>query len=160
MLIVLCAEEEEARHINCHRVDKVIVTGVGVANILKFAATKFSSKDKIINVGYVGSNKYPIGTVISVNRVERLYKPAIIDEPTFYLTPCYVDDICFTVDDFVETPYQMEIPLIDMELYYLTARYPNIESIKIVSDNLNLTEHRESNLTESWELVNRILEHV
>jgi len=160
MLIVLCAEEEEAKHINCHRVDKVIVTGVGVVNIIKNLAGKLPPKAKIINIGYAGSNKYQPGTVISVSKVERLYKSKITCEGSIELTPCYVDDFCYTCDDFLNEQVDFEIPLIDMELYYLAARYPNIESLKIVSDNLNLTEHREADLTESWKLINKILEHV
>lgn len=159
MLVILCAEEEEAKHINCHRVDKVIVTGVGVVNIIK-NLPKIPPKAKIINVGYAGSNKYPVGSVISVNKVERLYKPKIISESSIKLVPCYVDDVCYTCDDFINASIDIELPLVDMELYYLAARYPNIESIKIVSDNLNLNEHREADLTESWQLVNRILEHL
>ena len=160
MLIVICAEEEEAKHINCHRVDKVIVTGVGVINIIKNLAGELPPKAKIINIGYAGSNKYPVGSVISVSKVERFYKPSIINEGCINLTPCYVDDFCYTCDDFLNEQVDFEIPLIDMELYYLAARYPNIESIKIVSDNLNLTEHREADFLESWKTVNKILEHV
>ena len=155
MLIVLCAEEEEAKHIT-HPKAKVIITGVGVVNIIK-ALPLIPPKAKIINVGYAGSNKYPVGTVLSVNKVERLYKPSIINEKSIDLLTCYISDSCYTVDDFINAPIESEIPLIDMELYYLAARYPNIESIKIVSDNLNLTEHRITDLNESWELVNKIL---
>lgn len=158
MLVILCAEEEEAKHIN-HPKAKVIVTGVGVVNIIK-NLPKIPPKAKIINVGYAGSNKYPVGSVISVSKVERFYKPTIISESIINLTPCYINDFCYTCDDFINTSIDIEIPLVDMELYYLAARYPNIESIKIVSDNLNLNKHREADLTESWQLVNRILEHL
>lgn len=159
MLIVLCAEEEEAKHIN-HPKAKVIVTGVGVVNIIKSLTEKIPPKAKIINIGYAGSNKYPVGSVISVNKVERLYKPKIINESSIKLVPCYVDDICYTCDDFINASIDAELPLVDMELYYLAARYPNIESIKIVSDNLNLNEHRTTDLSASWETVNRILNNL
>lgn len=158
MLIVLCAEEEEAKHIN-HPKAKVIVTGVGVVNIIK-NLPKIPPKAKIINVGYAGSNKYSVGSVISVNKVERLYKPKIISESSIKLVPCYVDDVCYTCDDFINASIDIELPLVDMELYYLAARYPNIESIKIVSDNLNLAEHRKADLSASWEIVNRILNNL
>lgn len=160
MLIVLCAEEEEAKQINSHRVNKVIVTGVGVVNIIKSLAQKIPPKAKIINIGYAGSNKYSVGSVISVNKVERLYKPKIISESSIKLVPCYVDDVCYTCDDFINASIDIELPLVDMELYYLAARYPNIESIKIVSDNLNLAEHRKADLSASWEIVNRILNNL
>lgn len=157
MLVILCAEEEEAKHIN-HPKAKVIVTGVGVVNIIK-NLPKIPPKAKIINVGYAGSNKYPVGSVVSVDKVERFHR-TIVNEKPINLVPCYVSDLCYTADDFVNTPFVMEIPLIDMELYYLAARYPNIESIKIVSDNLNLNEHRTTDLSASWETVNRILNNL
>lgn len=157
MLIVLCAEESEAKHIKCKRAN-IFVTGVGLVNILQ-SPLKFPPNAKIVNVGYAGSNVHPIGTVLSVNRVERFIKSSILNEPVFNLTPCYVDDSCYTADDFITYTLILndKIPLIDMELYYLAARYPNIESIKIVSDNLNLEDHRNVDLSESWELVNKIL---
>lgn len=157
MLVILCAEEEEAKHIN-HPKAKVIVTGVGVVNIIK-NLPKIPPKAKIINVGYAGSNKYPVGSVVSVDKVERFHRTIVNEEP-INLVPCYVSDLCYTADDFVNTPFVMEIPLIDMELYYLAARYPNIESIKIVSDNLNITEYRKADLSASWETVNRILNNL
>ena len=157
MLVILCAEEEEAKHIN-HPKAKVIVTGVGVVNIIK-NLPKIPPKAKIINVGYAGSNKYPVGSVISVNRVERFHR-TIVNEQPIDLVPCYVSDLCYTVDDFVNTSYVMEIPLIDMELYYLAARFLNIKSLKIVSDNLSITEHRKADLEESWKEVNNILGHL
>lgn len=157
MLVILCAEEEEAKHIN-HPKAKVIVTGVGVVNIIK-NLPKIPPKAKIINVGYAGSNKYPVGSVVSVDKVERFHRTIVNEEP-INLVPCYVSDLCYTADDFVNTPFVMEIPLIDMELYYLAARFPNIESIKIVSDNLSLTEHRKADLSASWETVNRILNNL
>lgn len=157
MLVILCAEEEEAKHIN-HPKAKVIVTGVGVVNIIK-NLPKIPPKAKIINVGYAGSNKYSVGSVVSVDKVERFHRTIVNEEP-INLVPCYVSDLCYTADDFVNTPFVMEIPLIDMELYYLAARFPNIESIKIVSDNLSLTEHRKADLSASWETVNRILNNL
>ena len=158
MLVILCAEEEEAKHINCKRA-KVIVTGVGVVNIIK-NLSKIPPKAKIINVGYAGSNQYAVGSVLSVSRVERLYKPSIINETAIDLIPCYTNDLCYTVDDFLNTTVYKDIPLIDMELYYLAARFPNIQSLKIVSDNMNLTQHRAADFEESWELVNKILAHL
>lgn len=157
MLIIFCAEEEEAKHIK-HPKAKVIVTGVGVVNLIK-NLPNIPSKAKIINVGYAGSNKYPIGSVVSVNKVERFHR-TIINEQPIDLAPCYVSDLCYTADDFVNTPFVMDIPLIDMELYYLAAKFPNITSIKIVSDNLSITEHREANFEDSWKQVNNILGHL
>lgn len=153
--VIICAELSEAKNIRCPDA-KIYVSGVGLSNILQAPRLELKPSDKIINVGYVGSAIYPIGTVISVSQCLRLNKPKITCEKILTLKPCYADDVCYTADDFIEDK-EIKMPLVDMELYYLASIYPQIQSIKIVSDNFDLEEHRQDDFKASWEIVNEVL---
>jgi hypothetical protein len=159
MLLIFCAEMEEAKNIKCPDAN-IYITGVGVCNILKNPKFLLNQYDKVINIGYVGSNKYKTGSVISVSRCAKLITSNIVEEKSINLNPCYLkNDICYTADNFIEHARD-EVPMVDMELYYLALLYPQIQSIKIVSDNLDINEHRQTDLIKSWELVNKILEGI
>lgn len=159
MLIIFCAEIEEAVNIKCPKA-KIVITGPGLCNVIQSPRLNIKPNDKLINVGYAGSNKYPIGSVVSVSECKRLTPSLTVNEPILNLVPCYNSDICYTSDDFVENENVKEVPLVDMELYYLASIYPQIESLKIVSDNLNFTEYQCADISESWNLVNRILNNL
>ena len=159
MLIIFCAEIEEAVNIKCPKA-KIVITGPGLCNVIQTPQIKVKPGDKLINVGYAGSNKYPIGSVVSASSCKRFIPSQTVNEPTLNLVPCYNSDLCYTADDFVENEKIDEIPLIDMELYYLASIYPQIESLKIVSDNLNFTEYQCADTQGSWDLVNRILNNL
>lgn len=159
MLIIFCAEIEEAANIKCPKA-KIVITGPGLCNVIQTPRIKVNPGDKLINVGYAGSNVYPIGSVVSPSLVKRFMPSATIEEKALTLTPCYQQALCYTADDFIENTAIKEVPIIDMELYYLASIYPQIESLKIVSDNLNLTEYRAADLQESWDTVNRILNNL
>ena len=60
-------------------------------------------------------------------------------------------------NDFVKHS-DKELPLVDMELYYLRILYPQIQSLKIVSDNLNYKDYQKADFKESWAMVNKCLE--
>jgi hypothetical protein len=63
------------------------------------------------------------------------------DEPTYTLSG-YVP--CYTSNDFVLQTNIKEPVVFDMELAYILALgFKNVESIKIVSDNLSLKEYEE-----------------
>lgn len=157
MLLIFCAELEEAKNIKCSDA-KIYITGVGVSNILKTPTFILKPTDKVINIGYVGSNKYDVGSVVSVNRCSRLYPSKIVKEKSIDLSSCYNEgDICYTADNFIEHAMD-EVPLVDMELYYLASIYPQIQSLKIVSDNLNYKEFKRCNFKRSWDEINKILE--
>lgn len=94
-----------------------------------------------------------------IESCERLNSSYTIDEPTLSLVPCFYSDKCYTADNFIKEA-ECELPLVDMELYYLASIYPNIEAIKIVSDNLNYKEYKEFDFDSSWEYVNRILRNL
>lgn len=158
MLIIFCAEIEEAKHIECPGA-KIIITGPGLANVITTPTLNLRPGDKVINVGYAGSTKYNVGDIISVGCCERFNSSYTIDEPVISLVPCYRSDKCYTADNFIKE-VTIELPLVDMELYYLASIYPNIEAIKIVSDNLNYKEYKEFDFDSRWEYVNRILRNL
>lgn len=157
MLVIICAEIEEAQHIRCSN-SKILITGAGLANVIQTPRLCIRPEDKVINVGYAGSNLYPVGEVRTVNACKRLTPSHTIDELELSLKP--LRDLtsagCYTADNFIED-LNMDIPLVDMELYYLTSVYPNIQSIKIISDNLNFKEYRRADFKDSWDVVNKVL---
>jgi len=87
----------------------------------------------------VGSNYIPVGTEVRVG-TSQLYHPNVdYDEPVFSLDG---DVPCYTSNDFVLHTEIDEPVVFDMELAYILAMgFKNVESIKVVSDNLSLTEY-------------------
>ena len=154
MLLIFCAEIEEAQNIKCPNA-KILITGVGVSNVLKAPRFILNPDDKIINIGYAGSNKYEVGSIISINEVKRFKSSKTIKEfnPKLKTFDIGIKDFCYTSDSFCEYTIT-EIPAIDMELYYLSLIYPNIQSIKIISDDLNYTGYKRFESKESWQKVN------
>ena len=62
---------------------------------------------------------------------------------------------CYSSIDFVEKTKHTGV--FDMELYTLATMFPNIKSVKIVSDNLNYKEYKDVDIKESWKSANEIL---
>lgn len=159
MFLIICAEMEEAKNIKCDNAT-ILVTGAGVSNILKCPKLTYDPNNIIINVGYAGSNVHPIGTVFSVNSVQKLNK-SIVNETILNLEP--INSLqgvkCYTADDFVKHA-DNELPLVDMELYYLRLLYPQIQSIKIVSDNLDYKAYQKASFKKCWQQVNEILNKI
>ena len=122
---------------------KIIETGVGALNVIE-TLRKIPKWVRIINFGYAGSNRIPIGTEVKVG-FSALYHPKVD-----YLEPGYILDdgeeavTCYTSSDFV-TETKEETPcLFDMELAYIMALgFKHVRSIKIVSDNLSLEQYEE-----------------
>ena len=139
-MIVVATDEEYklAKKRFKHRI--IIKTGVGGINVIR-KLKHLPKWIKITNFGYVGSNNIPIGTEIIVGE-SRLYHPnAIYNEPEYIIDKKSIIK-CFTSNDFVlET--KIEKPCVfDMELAYICALgFKRVESIKIVSDNLNIKEY-------------------
>ncbi len=95
---------------------------------------------KITNFGYVGSNNIPIGTEVKIGKCF-LYHPNIeYQEPSFLLNGGIK---CYTSNDFVLNTDIEEPVVFDMELAYICSMFKNVESIKIVSDNLSLKQYEE-----------------
>jgi len=155
MLIIICAEVEEAKHINCPNA-KILITGFGVENVLKTPRLLIQPYDTILNIGYAGSNKYEVGSIVSINGVKLFNSP---QEKEFNkLNPLEIGnkDFCYTSNSFCEYAIK-EIPAVDMELYYLNLLYPNVRAIKIISDDLNYTGYKKFEAEDSWEKVNEFL---
>lgn len=119
----------------------IIKTGVGGLNVIK-SLKDLSRNTKILNIGYVGSNNIPIGTRVKIGQC-RLYHPNVeYKEPTYKLNG---NVTCYTSNDFVLSTDIKEPCVFDMELAYILALgFKNVESIKIVSDNLSLKEYEKN----------------
>ena len=167
MFVILVAMEKEAKYIDCPNA-KVIVTGIGLVNVIKTLSDKLASgelklTDKLINVGYAGSNQYEVGDIIAIDKTQRFCPSATIEEPVFELKHFLMlnkiegIDTCFTVDDFCNEVIN-EIPVIDMELFYIKAMgFTNLYAFKIISDNLNYVGYEKFEAKESWGRMNDIL---
>lgn len=148
---------------------EVIQTGIGLCNTintlsLKLATGQLCLEDRIINVGYAGSNKYEVGEIIAIDRVQRMKPSATVPENTYELKyyPLFHEiknfDYCLTVDDFYNDNTFKEIPAVDMELYYIKAMgFENVTSFKIISDNLNYCGYEKFEAEDSWKKLNNIL---
>lgn len=155
MFLIICAEMEEVKHIKCDKA-KFLITGVGFKNVINSPIIKINKHDLVLNIGYAGSSKYKQGEVISVDNVKHYSKNFQQKE----IKPIsLLSDICYTSDVFIQNA-EKEIPLVDMELYYLRLIYPQIQSLKIISDNLSYNEYKQANFEKSWELVNKFLNKV
>lgn len=130
----------------------IIVTGVGAINVMK-TLRDLPRDAKIINIGYVGSANYEIGSVVSVTEV-RLNHPCVTyPEPELHLQILPADylkspetclhSVCYSNTDFVLQSGYTDC-VFDMELAYIAALgFENLSSLKIVSDNLSLHTYRE-----------------
>jgi len=139
--LVVVATADEARQARTRFPGaRIIVTGVGGVNVLR-KLKRLPKRTKITNFGYAGSNNIKVGTEVHVGSCQ-LYHPNVdYDEPVFMLggdTPCY------TSNDFVLDTNIDEPVVFDMELAYIAALgFKDVESIKIVSDNLSLQQYEE-----------------
>ena len=139
-MIVVATDEEYKLAKKRFKHHLIIKTGVGGINVIK-TLKHFPKWLKIINFGYVGSNVIPIGTEVRIGEC-KLYHPNVeYEEPTYKLDG---DVTCYTSNDFVlETKIKKPV-VFDMELAYILALgFKNVESIKIVSDNLSLKQYEE-----------------
>lgn len=139
-MIVVATTNEYEKALKRFDDNMIIATGVGATNII--SKLKDIPKDTpIINFGYVGSNKLPIGTEVKVGK-SKMYHPNVeYEEDTYNLNG---DITCYTSNDFV-LQTDIKVPVVfDMELAYILALgFTNVTSIKIVSDNLSLKEYEE-----------------
>lgn len=140
-MIVVATNEEYIEAKKRYKKQPIIITGVGGLNVIE-TLSPFNRKEKIINFGYVGSNNIPIGTKVKIGEC-MLYHPNIeYKEPTYKLDG---DIKCYTSNDFVLETNIKEPVVFDMELAYILALgFKNVESIKVVSDNLNIEEYNKN----------------
>lgn len=144
-MIVVATDEEYALAKKRFKGHKIIKTGVGGTNVIE-KLKRYPKWLKIINFGYVGSNNIPIGTEVNVC-ISYLYHPNVdFKEPIYHLKfkDPEKDVMCLTSNDFVTETKIKESVVFDMELAYICALgFKNIESIKIVSDNLSLKKYEQ-----------------
>lgn len=143
MIVVVATDEEYklARKRFKHKI--IIKTGVGGVNVIR-KLRKIPKWIKIINFGYVGSNNIPIGTEIIVGEC-RLYHPNVIYNEVEYMLDKESTIKCFTSNDFVLKTGLKKPCVFDMELAFICALgFRKVKSIKIVSDNLSLTEYEKN----------------
>lgn len=133
-------------------IDQVHVVGIGCADF----TPETSEDDIIVNVGYAGGYRVPIGRVI---------------EPTFALRYGtgegeMIDHLfseceryrCYTADEFVTQPCSTLPAIYDMELARLEALpHKKLFALKIVSDKLNEKECEMFDSVESWGRVVKLL---
>lgn len=137
--LVVVATAEEAKHARQRFPGaRIIITGVGGVNVLR-KLKNLPKRTKITNYGMAGSNNIPVGTEVRVGS-SQLYHPNVdYDEPVFALDG---DIPCYTSNDFVLQTDIDEPAVFDMELAYIVAMgFKDVEAIKVVSDNLSLTEY-------------------
>lgn len=135
-MIVVATEAEYKKFKTANQ--EIIMTGVGYGNVYK-ALVNIPRDTPLINIGYAGSNKIPIGNVCVIGECRHYHPNVEYDEEVYTLPGKYV---CYTSDDFVLNT-DIEMPVVfDMELYaILSMGFKNIIAIKIVSDNLSLDEY-------------------
>lgn len=146
-IIVVATDEEYKLAQKRFKRHHIIQTGVGGVNVVR-KLKRLPKWLKIVNFGYVGSNNIPIGTEVKIFE-SKLYHPNVE-----YLEPAYIlncnllkDNLvdCYTSNDFVLETNIKELCVFDMELAYIMALgFKNVESIKIVSDNLSLKKYEET----------------
>ena len=137
-MIVVATNEEYQLAQQRFANEEIIKTGVGGLNVI-IALKDIDRNTAIINFGYAGSNNIPIGTEVKIG-VSKLYHPNVeYEEPIFTLNG---EITCYTSNDFVLETKIKEPVVFDMELaYILGLGFKNVESIKIISDNLSLKQY-------------------
>lgn len=138
-MVVVATEAEYKRFKSA--AEETIMTGVGYGNVYE-ALADVPRDMPITNIGYVGSNIIPIGTVCYVGEC-RSYHPHVEFDEKVYNLPG--DCVCYTSNDFVLQTDIQEPVVFDMELYaILSMGFTNVKAIKIVSDNLSIHEYERT----------------
>ncbi|MBR6838109.1 MAG: hypothetical protein IKM94_00880 [Alphaproteobacteria bacterium] len=163
MNYILIADKQEADNIKIPKSlqdnVKIILLGWGETATIKTLSKlllngEFNKNDKFFNVGYVGSNEFPIGTVVTVGSVAREGASYTVKEPTIKLDK-ESKIKCYSALNFVESTKHTGV--FDMELYTLATFFPKIRSVKVVSDNLNYHEYKQVDIKRAWVQANSIL---
>ena len=149
-MLVVIAEKEELKLVKEVGLQDhpVLITGVGGANVIK-ALKNLPKNMPIINVGYCGSNHYEKGTILAISSVETYHKTAQFKEDEINIPVLWTNktqDVakCYTSTDFV-TETEIKKPCVfDMELAFICSMFDDVQSIKVVSDNLSIKEYREN----------------
>ena len=170
-MIILVATKDEFKLAEKHlagSIDniEIVHTGVGASNVIKVCSELLLRKDigneKIINIGFCGSNNIPIGSVVKISETYRLMDNTVEFEDYrngYRLSengiPCYTSN-CFVLHTEITNPCAF-----DMELNYIAAFPLNlVGAVKIVSDNLCLDKYEESiknSEDKTWDTVRKYI---
>jgi len=115
---------------------------------------EFNKNDRFFNIGYVGSNEFPIGKVVVIGTVAKEIPSHTVKETSVKLDK-ESKVKCYSSLNFVERTKHTGV--FDMELYTLATFFPKIKSVKIVSDNLNYHEYKKVAITKAWREANKTL---
>ena len=163
MNYILIADQQEAANIKIPKElkdsVKIILLGWGETATIKTLSKmllngEFNKNDRFFNTGYVGSNEFPIGTVVVVGTVSKETPSHTVKEPSIKLDK-ESKVKCYSSLNFVEKTKHTGV--FDMELYTLASFFPKIKSVKIVSDNLDYHEYKQVSINQAWKKVNSIL---
>ena len=164
MNYILVADNKESDNIKIpeslkDNVKVVIFNGWGNTAVIKKLSKmllnhEFNKNDKFFNIGYVGSNEFPIGSVVVVGSVFKEIPSHTVKEPSVKLDK-ESKVKCYSSLNFVEQTKHTGV--FDMELYTLATFFPKIKSVKIVSDNLNYHEYKQVDIDNAWIKGNKIL---
>ena len=168
-MIILVATDDELslakRHLSEY---EIVKTGVGAGNVIRVCSELLQrpgiGEEKVVNVGFCGSNSIPVGSVVKVSETLRLMDNVVefTDWRNGYRF-CEDGVPCYTSNSFV-LKTDITVPCaFDMELNYAAAfpQIPLVGAVKIVSDNLCLDKYEHSirhSEAETWDEVRRILE--
>lgn len=148
--LLVVATDEEYEKVKNRAPFKVLKTGIGYNNVINSLKGLNPKKVKLYNVGYVGSNFIKRGTLVKVKNSYNFHEHTTFPENSYNLggtTDCY------TSSDFVVKTNLTEPVVFDMELNAICAFGFEVESYKIVSDNLSLEEYEEADFEKSWKEV-------
>ena len=163
MNLIVIAEEGERKLIEKYIPDctwEVRVTGVGAVNIIR-SLRDLPRETRILNIGYVGSANFEIGTLVEVTEARLNHPNCKYDEPVLPISPCDLSEgehaqssaslfpiadrraVCYTNSDFVlQSDYKDCV--FDMELAYIAALgFERVSALKVVSDNLSLHTYHQ-----------------
>ena len=169
--IILVANEDEAtksqlKDENC----EIIIMGEGRVNTIKTLTQclkegRISDSDTLINIGYVGAKGFQKGDILVVNEAALFKSSTYIKEENIRIynrkklpdvLQNFTQTNCFSSQDFVRADEAHLLPdrcVCDMELYWIALMFPNVISIKIVSDTLNYDDYKAAQFHQSWQRI-------
>ena len=124
-------------------------------NAVDLEQVKSTEEDILVNIGYAGGYKIPVGTLVEPSFVldVQTWEAARID-PVFLLE----HRMCLTSNTFVESPIYDGPSLYDMELFkIMSLPHKRVHSIKIISDNLCEKDCEEFNSDAAWKLAAELI---
>lgn len=142
MIYFLFAMEREAEMLNAPNKH---VIGIGAKSM-----PNTTKDDVIVNVGYCGASKMPIGSLVEPGFAADANTLEIVRIDRAFPVQSAV---CVTADRFVENDTWDASCVYDMELFKIAQLpYKRIYSLKIVSDNLNEKQCESFDMSKSWEM--------